>query len=123
MALIATVVALIAPAGGCHTAACDRRVARDRCLDGHVGSCIHHAALRWHVSESMLRRKAWCESRFRPRAYNPSSGAAGLFQYLPSTWYAGRNPYRRHSPYSARWASLAAAYWHRRGWGGEWACQ
>lgn len=28
------------------------------------------------------------ESRFDPGAVNPSSGAGGLFQFLPSTWYA-----------------------------------
>ncbi|HEY7704940.1 MAG TPA: transglycosylase SLT domain-containing protein [Acidimicrobiia bacterium] len=27
-----------------------------------------------------------CESRGDPEAYNPSSGAAGLFQFLPGTW-------------------------------------
>jgi hypothetical protein len=29
-----------------------------------------------------------CESRGDPDAYNPYSGAAGLFQFLPSTWAA-----------------------------------
>jgi hypothetical protein len=27
-----------------------------------------------------------CESRGDPEAYNPSSGASGLFQFLPGTW-------------------------------------
>jgi soluble lytic murein transglycosylase-like protein len=28
----------------------------------------------------------WCESRGDPEALNPFSGAAGLFQFIPSTW-------------------------------------
>ncbi len=28
----------------------------------------------------------WCESGGDPNAYNPYSGASGLFQFLPSTW-------------------------------------
>jgi hypothetical protein len=28
----------------------------------------------------------WCESRGDPDAYNPYSGASGLFQFIPSTW-------------------------------------
>ena len=108
MALIATVAALIAgPAD--HAGPC-------RPVD-----CINQAAVRWHVSAPMLRRKAWCESRMRPGAYNASSGAAGLFQFLPSTWRT--TPYRWHSIWSPRWSSLAAAWMHHVGRGGEWACR
>lgn len=43
----------------------------------------------------------WCESRGDPNAYNPFSGASGLFQFIPSTWattapaagYAGASPF------------------------------
>jgi hypothetical protein len=28
----------------------------------------------------------WCESQGDPDAYNPYSGASGLFQFIPSTW-------------------------------------
>lgn len=31
-------------------------------------------------------RIAWCESSFNPRAVNPTSRAAGLFQHLPQFW-------------------------------------
>jgi hypothetical protein len=30
--------------------------------------------------------------------------------------------YAQHSPYSAKWSSLAAAWMQRVGRGGEWAC-
>jgi soluble lytic murein transglycosylase-like protein len=119
MALIAAVVALATPAP-CNTSACVERVAMHRCADGRVGSCIHRAAIHWRVSESMLRRKAHCESRFNPGAYNPS-GAIGLFQFMSSTWRT--TPYRRHSPWSAKWSALAAAWMHRVGRGREWTCQ
>lgn len=40
--------------------------------------------------KSALERRldciAWFESRDTPGARNPRSGAAGLFQFLPSTW-------------------------------------
>lgn len=46
---------------------------------------------RYHLSYGTndLRRALlimWRESRGNPRAVNPSSGAAGLFQWLPSWW-------------------------------------
>jgi soluble lytic murein transglycosylase-like protein len=42
-----------------------------------------------------------CESRGDPLAYNSSSGASGLFQFIPSTWawaapdagFAGASPF------------------------------
>jgi hypothetical protein len=33
-------------------------------------------------------RVAYCESRYNPLAINRSSGASGLFQFMPSTWNA-----------------------------------
>jgi len=35
------------------------------------------------------------ESKFNPKAYNPNSGASGVFQFIPNTW---------------AWASKAAGY-------------
>ena len=107
MTLLLAVAAIAMP--GAH---CDQR---------HVPACIDVAARRWHVSAGMLRRKAWCESRMNPSAYNASSGSSGLFQFIPSTWRT--TPYARHSIWSARWSSLAAAWMHSVGRGGEWACR
>jgi len=108
MTLIAAVVAIALPAGG-H---CDQR---------HVPACIHAAARRWHVSESLLRRRAWCESRYDPYARNSQSGASGVFQFLPSTWRT--TPYRRRSIWSAKYNSRAAAWMEHVGRGGEWTCR
>jgi hypothetical protein len=74
-----------------------------------------------HCAE--LWRKARCETggTFDPRAINPGSGAAGLFQFLPSTWAS--TPYRMFSMMSPYASALAAGWMHEQGRGGEWACQ
>lgn len=120
MTVIAAVIALAMPGGGCQTHDCFVRVARDDCNDGMVARCIDHAARRWHVDRYLLRRRAWCESRMNPGAHNPS-GAAGLFQFLPSTWRT--TPYGRRNIWSPYWNSLAAAWMQHVGRGGEWVCQ
>jgi hypothetical protein len=120
MALPAVVLALLVP-GGCTTDACRERVHRHRCADGIVAACIDRAAIRWNVNRWTMRRRAWCESRMNPHAYNATSGASGLFQFLPSTWQ--RTPYARRSVWSAKYSSLAAAWMQHAGHGNEWSCQ
>lgn len=53
-----------------------------------------------------------CESNGDPNAVNPYSGAAGLFQFLPSTWAstAPRAGYPETSPYDPE-ANVASAAW------------
>src|SRR5581483_4441870 len=53
----------------------------------HALEAIHDAALRWRVSEDWLDRVARCESDLLPWAVNPETGAAGLFQFEPSTYW------------------------------------
>lgn len=112
--------AAIATSGGCNSEDCVERVARHYCDQGKVVSCIHRGALRWDVSYWMLRRKAWCESKFSVSAQN-ASGSSGLFQFLPSTW--ATTPYANESLWTAKWSSLGAAWMHHVGRGGEWACR
>lgn len=103
---------------------CVERVARKACDQRHVLPCIHRAALHFRVSYSMLKRKAWCESRFRPRASNGDH--TGLFQFRtawPSTWATVPWRYSRHAPTSAKWSALAAGWMHAAGRGSEWACR
>jgi soluble lytic murein transglycosylase-like protein len=102
----------------CHKAECH---AWRSCNAGSTRACIRRAALKYRVSEAMLRRKAWCESRFNPRAINRGSGASGLFQFLPSTWRT--TPYGRRPIFAAKWNALAAGWMHARGRGAEWSCQ
>ena len=66
-----------------------------------------------------LWRKARCESRYFPGARN-ASGAAGLFQFLPSTFAS--TPFGRFSIYSPYASALAAGWMHASGRGGEWQC-
>jgi hypothetical protein len=70
-----------------------------------------------------LWRKARCETggTFSPRAYNGSSGASGLFQFLPSTWRS--TPYGVFSVWSPYANALAAGWMHAAGRGGEWVCR
>jgi hypothetical protein len=70
-----------------------------------------------------LWRKARCETggSFDPRSRNRSSGAAGLLQFLPSTWET--TPYGRFSIWSPYANALAAGWMHAQGRGSEWACK
>jgi len=53
-----------------------------------------------------------CESNGDPDAYNPYSGASGLFQFLPSTWAstAPKAGYGGHSVFEPE-ANVASAAW------------
>lgn len=66
---------------------------------------------------------AACESGYNPNAVNPSSGAAGVFQFLRSTW--ATTSYAGYSPFNA-WANVNAAHqvFVRDGYSWrEWTCQ
>jgi hypothetical protein len=53
-----------------------------------------------------------CESNSDPNAYNPYSGASGLFQFIPSTWAttSPRAGYAEASPFDPE-ANMASAAW------------
>ena len=86
-----------------------------------VINCIRHAAWRWKVSFAMLLRKGRCESKLNPFAVGFGIHR-GVFQFnYPGTW--NTTPYRQHDPFSAKYNSLAAAWAHHVGRGGEWQCQ
>jgi len=72
---------------------------------------------------STLWRKANCETggTFSPTSYNSSSGASGLFQFLPSTWRS--TPFGSFSVWSPYANALAAGWMHQAGRGGEWVCR
>ena len=78
-----------------------------------------HAAYRVHTGCNDARRiirmvfgptspaaisVAYCESKLSPRARNPYSGAAGLFQLMPLHWRGKFDPYNptRNSRYAYR---------------------
>ena len=80
---------------------------------------IYRASRHYRQSTSLALHIAHRESRLDWRVTNASSGAAGLFQFMPRTWQS--TPYRRHSPYHPRWASLAAMWMWKRGGLSHWA--
>jgi hypothetical protein len=64
---------------------------------------------------------AFCESTYDPNAVNSSSGAEGLFQFLPSTW-AG-TPFASSSPFDPQ-ANAQAAAWLLQTYGpSQWECR
>jgi hypothetical protein len=73
------------------------------------------AAVQWAMNV------AWCESRYQPNSVNSSSGASGLFQFLPSTW--AFTPYASYSPFDPKYNALAAAWLYQRDGPSQWVCQ
>jgi hypothetical protein len=79
---------------------------------------IYRAARHYGQSTRLALHIAHRESRFDWRVTNASSGAAGLYQFMPRTWRS--TPYRRHSPYHPKWAALAAMWMWKRGGYSHW---
>ena len=92
---------------------------------GDIESIIRAAAAAQGANADQLVRVAWCESRFNPNALNPSSGAAGLFQFLPSTWAANsvRAGYAGASVFDPVASANVAAWMFARGQAGQWVCK
>ena len=89
--------------------------------DPHVVEAVNLACATFGFCQT-LWRKARCETggTFDPGAQN-ASGAAGLFQFLPSTWDS--TPYGRFSVWSPYANALAAGWMHASGRGDEWSCR
>jgi hypothetical protein len=66
-------------------------------------------------------RIAACESGYRPNAVNSSSGAMGLFQFMPSTW--ARSPFAAQDPFDPRINAQAAAWLYQRSGPAQWVCE
>lgn len=90
----------------------DADVDEQRAVVEHI---IRSAADEFAVSADTMLALAQCESGMRPGAKNPRSSAAGLFQYLDTTWASARHRlYDRGieaEPYSAEqvWDPVAQA--------------
>ena len=88
----------------------------------YIATAIHNAftplgdrAVQWAFNV------AWCESRYHPNSVNSSSGASGLFQFLPSTW--AFTPQHNQSPFDPIANSNAAAWLYARDGPSQWVCQ
>ncbi len=77
------------------------------------------------AGQAWALRVADCESQYNPNAVNSSSGASGLFQFLPSSWAStpqGRQGLSVFDP--AANAQGAAWYYGATGrTGGPWSCK
>ena len=102
-----------------------RRLVAERRIVLHNPSVVEaiNLAAATYGFGSTLWRKADCETggTFSPRSLNSSSGAAGLFQFLGSTWRS--TPYAGFSVWSPYANALAAGWMHAHGRGGEWSCR
>ncbi|GAC1652954.1 MAG: hypothetical protein NVS9B1_01310 [Candidatus Dormibacteraceae bacterium] len=66
-------------------------------------------------------RVAACESGYNPNAYNASSGASGLFQFMPGTWRG--TPEANQNIFDAYANAAAAAYTYAHQGGTPWSCK
>ena len=72
-------------------------------------------------AQAWALRVAYCESRYHPDSVNSQTGAAGLFQFMPSTW-AG-SPYAAQSPFDPVANTNAALWLYKRSGPGRWTCK
>jgi len=79
--------------------------------------------VRWGASEPALVAVAQCESALNAQAYNASSGSSGLFQFLPSTYWAyARLAGETRSYWSASGSADVAAWMFAHGLANQWTC-
>ena len=90
-----------------------------------IEGIIRAAAATWGADPNQLLRVAWCESRYNPNAYNTSSGASGLFQFMPRTWAANsvRAGYGGASVFDAVANANTAAYMFANSQAWQWSCK
>jgi hypothetical protein len=104
------VVAFCLGAGWAHSCAAAGAQSRDE-----VVALIHEAADRHGLSPAGRQRAlriAFCESRYLANAYNRSSGATGVFQFVPRTAaWVGINPWDAEANIDAAVRLMAAGQW------------
>lgn len=88
---------------------------------GEIVQVIYNAAAIYGQSGGDLLRVAQCESGLNPNAVNGSSGASGLFQFMPGTW--ATTPYAGQDIFDPVANAEAAAWMWANGRRGEWSCQ
>jgi hypothetical protein len=82
-------------------------------------SIIRTAASRYGANGDQMVRVARCESGLNPRAYDPNSGASGLFQFMPGTFYG----HGGHDIWDPTDQSNVAAKMFAQGQSGAWTCK
>lgn len=84
-----------------------------------IAAIIRAAAARYGADPNQLLRVAMCESGLNPNSYNARSGASGLFQFKPATFY-GHGGHNLWDPVDQ--ANIAAKMFSQ-GLYYEWACR
>lgn len=70
---------------------------------------VRAAAERFHLDPNLINAIIWAESKFNPRARNPS-GARGLMQLMPRTGSAmAKQLNTAHRPYDPKFSVMAGA--------------
>jgi len=77
------------------------------------------------AAQTWALRVAKCESGYNPLAVNRSSGASGLFQFLPSSWANTPQGKAGQSVFDATANALGAAWYYNATGrtGGPWSCK
>jgi soluble lytic murein transglycosylase-like protein len=86
---------------------------------GAVADIIRAAAAKWGADPNQLLRVASCESGLNPNSYNSRSGATGLFQFKPGTFYG----HGGHNIWDAADQADVAAHMFSQGLAYEWSCK
>ena len=84
-----------------------------------VIAIIRAAAAKYNQDGDRMVRVANCESSLNPHAYDAGSGASGLFQFMPATFYGNGG----HDIWDATDQSNIAAKMFSQGKSGEWSCK
>ena len=94
-------------------------------VPSEIEAIIRAAADTWGADPTQLLRVAYCESRYNPNAYNASSGASGLFQFLATTWAPNsvRAGYAGASVFDPVANANTAAYMFSRQQARQWQCK
>jgi soluble lytic murein transglycosylase-like protein len=84
-----------------------------------MAAIVREAAARHGVDPEWLIRVGMCESGLDPNDYNARSGATGLFQFKPGTFYA----HGGHNIWDATDQAEIAAKMFSQGLAYEWTCK
>ena len=87
---------------------------------GGDGLAAIYAIFNGSPGLSWALRVANCESHYNPLAVNRSSGASGLFQFMPSTWNANFPGWNIWDPMAQARAALA---FYNAGRQSAWTCK
>ena len=100
-------------------------------FDGHLTQAEMQTLISMHFPEEWHEwalNVSWCESRWYTRAENPRSTAAGLWQFLRSTWNwvageTGTGSYESGAVFDAHANAINAAWLVQNGGPSHWVCK